>query len=107
MLREMMRRVLRQHPQTNLVLELDDDCHLPELLNGINARWLVVSLDEDGGLPDRIENLMYDHPKLDVLGVSNDGKYLEVITAPEEDRRARYSLQDISLNELISLLGGN
>lgn len=104
MLRELMHQVLRRIPQTHFVFEFANGDELSALLDAVHARWLVVSLAADGNLPKGIEEIMVRHPEMDVLAMSEDGDYLEIITAPEETQRDRIMLADISLNELVAVL---
>lgn len=103
MMREMLHRVLKRYPQTHYVFEYENGEDLPELLDSIHAQWLVVSLEEGGNLPQGVERVMLEHPDLDVLAVSEDGDYLEIIRASDSSPHERVALRDISLHQLLDL----
>jgi DNA-binding NarL/FixJ family response regulator len=104
MLRELMHQLLRRIPQTRFVFEFTDEDELSELLDAVHAQWLVISLEVDGSLPAGIEEIMLRHPDLEVLAMSENGEYLEIVTTQKEIQRNRIPLADISLNDLADVL---
>ena len=54
--REMMRRALRKDPKTHYVFAFEDGEELAILLDVIDARWLVISLEKDGRFAEPVQN---------------------------------------------------
>ncbi|MFZ1768120.1 MAG: hypothetical protein WAU00_02920 [Caldilinea sp.] len=105
MMREMMHRALKKLPETHYVFEFGEHENLRELVDILNARWLVVSRNYKGQLSPDVEEVMRQHPGLHVMAVSNDGDYVDVFTTPKVNEWERVSLPNPSLGDLLNVLG--
>jgi DNA-binding NarL/FixJ family response regulator len=108
MLREMLHRVLEKDPAMRLVLETDSIRQIPRILDRIQADWLIATLTDDDRLPASVQSALERNPQVAVIGLSAEGDYAEVHEPqrPNGDRlRRRYSLDNISLYDLLKILG--
>ncbi len=108
MLREMLHRALEKAPDLRLVLETDKPYQISALLKRIQADWVVTTLTEEDRLPEPVRAAIEQHPTVSVVGLSADGSHAEVQAMADESgnlQRQRYSLQDVSLAELLQILG--
>jgi hypothetical protein len=108
MLREMLHRVLEKDPAMRLVLETDSIRQIPRILDRIQADWLIATLTDDDRLPASVQSALERNPQVAVIGLSAEGDYAEVYEPqkPNGDRlRRRYSLDNISLHDLLKILG--
>lgn len=104
-MREMMCRALRKHPKTHYVFAFEDGEDLAILLDAVNARWLVISLEEDGNLGEAARTALHSHPELNVMAVSRDGDFLEVYRAANRHSPEHIDVDELSLDELLELFG--
>jgi len=105
MMREIMHRALKKFPETHYIFEFGDAENLRDLVDMLDARWLVVSRNLKGQLSPDVEEVMRQHPGLHVMAVSKDGDYVDVFTAPKVNGWERVSLPDPSLSDLLNVLG--
>jgi DNA-binding NarL/FixJ family response regulator len=107
MLREMLHRALDRTPDVRLVLETDKPNQIPRILDRVRADWLIASLNEDEQLPRPVQEAIQQNPSVSVLGLSADGSHVEVrgaVSHGESSEGRRYSLENISLSELLTIL---
>lgn len=104
-MRDMMRRALRKYPKTHYVFAFEDGEDLAILLDAINARWLVISLEEDGALAEAARVALRSHPRLNVMAVSRDGDFLEIYRAANHHAPEHIDVDELSLDELLELFG--
>jgi len=106
MLREMLHRALDKTPNVRLVLETDTPNQIPNLLNRVQADWLIASLDNEEELPPAVEEALEENPSLSVLGLSADGSHVEVQHAEDDGshEQKRFSLANITLSDLMDIL---
>jgi hypothetical protein len=104
----MLHRALDKIPGAQLILETENPHLLPSILARVEADWLIVTLTAQGNLPTPVEEAIVQNPSLSVLGFSEDTRHVEVKNRMDnnEDRERRhYSLNNISLMELLTILG--
>ena len=107
MLREMLHRALDRSPQVRLVLETDSPNQISNILDRVQADWLVTSLDQEEQLSEAAEEAMEQNPSLSVMGLSADGSHVEVQqadTSNQDHEQKRLHLVDISLSDLMDIL---
>lgn len=108
MFREMLHRALDRIPGAQLILETERPQQVPGILARVEADWLIITLTAQGKLPKPVEEAIEQNPSLSVLGFSEDTGHVEVqmkVHSNKDRERRHYSLNDISLLELLSILG--
>ncbi len=108
MFREMLHRALDKIPGSQLILETERPQQVLSILARVEADWLIVTLTAKGKLPKLVEEAIEQNPSLSVLGFSEDIGHVEVqmkMHSNEDRERRHYLLKNISLLELLSILG--
>lgn len=100
LLREMFRRVIRKIPDFKVVGEIADLGELPGMIEQLEPQWVLVSLNQDGKLPQALCSLLADYPKVRLLAMDADGSEVKIkwVETHEED------LKDLSLGALVEAL---
>jgi hypothetical protein len=104
--RELLYRALATAPKAFQVFELTDESRLAKAIKDRQADWVIVTSDEDAGLPAAAESLLAAQPALAAIAVSPDGARVEVISAGTNGR-TRQDYQNISLAQLIAVLAAD
>jgi DNA-binding NarL/FixJ family response regulator len=73
LLRSLLRRVLRNTGDIDVVGEVTDLDYLLSTVEQTDAQWIIVSLWQNGDFPERLRSLMVQHPALCLLGLATDG----------------------------------
>lgn len=110
MMRETLHRVLEMTPDMRLVLETDEPKRIPRILDRVQTDWLIATLTEDEKLPEAVQTALEANPSVSVIGISADGSHVEVRGAENGEgkrERLRYSLENITLAELLKILGAD
>ena len=102
LLREMLGRVFSITPGLQVVAEVDDPMHLSDVISDSQANWLIVTLDGDGSAP--LLNRAKESSFFSLMAISPDGKQVEVHTTTADGHAQSYTLYDISLSVLLSVL---
>ncbi len=101
--RELLYRALATASETFQVLEITDEGQLSKTLKGQQADWLIVTSDDDAGLPSAAQSLLAAQPALSAVAVSPDGARIAVHAAGK-DGRTRQDYHNISFAQLIAVL---
>jgi hypothetical protein len=101
--RELLTRALKSASNAFHVLEVTAENELLRLLRQQPAQWLIVSAAEDGTLPATAQAALSNRPGLGALAVSPDGSRIQLVAPGDRDRSQR-TYENISLDELISVL---
>jgi DNA-binding NarL/FixJ family response regulator len=99
-LREMLRRALAHAPGLWVVGEIADLGRLSSAIEQTGAQWVIVSLPQDGKMPEATESLLAVHPSVRFLAVTTDGSQIKLKWTESHEQ----TLDDLSLDELIELL---
>lgn len=107
LLREMLGHVFAVTPGLQVVAEVDAPSQLLAVLGQTEAHWLIVTLDRH-----KLENEQW--PLLSplnelatpasLMAISPDGRQVEIQTVETDGARHTYTLYDISLAHLLSIL---
>jgi hypothetical protein len=111
MLRQMLRRAIKDTPDLQVVAEIWDltmlsNASLPGKMGWRNIHWLVVTLSENSRIPYLVRALQGEYPSLSVLAVSMDGSQIKT-RVPVEGMAGSFrtfALKNVSLKKLISIL---
>lgn len=118
LLRQLMSRSFEQFSDLQVVAEVTNSQMLPILLERLQPDWLFVSLDERGQLPVECDSIVVAHPNTSIIALSANGDDLRVRLSTKKDESAlpaasdqktnhsEYSLSNISLQMLVSILRG-
>lgn len=112
LLREMLGHVFAVTPGLQVVAEVDAPSQLLTVLGETEAHWLIVTLDSH-----TLENTHWPSPSqinalaakiiatpVSLMAISPDGRQVEIQTTETEGGRHTYTLYDISLAHLLSIL---
>jgi DNA-binding NarL/FixJ family response regulator len=102
LLRKLLARVLEMTPGVNVVCEVGSLAELPDAVEQTDPQWMVVSLWQQGKLPEIVKSILAQHPSIKVMGMAANGSAIS-IKRPEAQERP---LTGISLTELLALLRG-
>jgi DNA-binding NarL/FixJ family response regulator len=96
----MFRRVIKKIPDFKVVGEITDLDELPKLIEQLEPQWVLVSLNQDGKLPQTLSSLLADYPKVRLLAMDADGSEVKIkwVETHEED------LKNLSLGALVEAL---
>ncbi len=102
--REVLHRTLDGMQESQLVLEVVDLKRLPQILERVQASWLVVSLTANSRIPEAVRKLIDTYPLLSILGVSLDGSLIEILASDPNGKRSRSVHRDMTLAELLEVV---
>jgi DNA-binding NarL/FixJ family response regulator len=100
LLRSLLRRVLRNAGDIDVVGEVTDLESLPPEVEQTDAQWVIVSLWRNGDFPDALRSLMVEHPALCLMGLAADGSQA-IIRCPGS---AEIAVSSLSLESLFAAL---
>lgn len=99
----MLRRVIDDVRDLEIVAEVEDISQYPEVAHRTKAGWTILLLDPDEEVPNIVEQVLNQQPSMRLLSMSIDGSQVKVKwTEPHE-----ISLNDKSLEELLGILQEN
>jgi DNA-binding NarL/FixJ family response regulator len=101
LVRQMLRRAIQRTPDLQVVGESGKADSILDVPEEMPVDWLIVSLTEQGTIPQQFLHLLERYPSLRVLGISLDGNELALEDGLSGEKR---QLSDVSLTTLISLL---
>lgn len=102
LLRKLLARVFEKTPGVKVVCEVGNLAELPSAVEQTDPQWMVVSLWQQGKLPDVIKSILVQHPSIKVMGMAANGSAI-AIKCPEAQERP---LSDLSLSDLLAVLRG-
>ncbi len=105
LLREMLSHVFASTPGLQVVAELDDPAQLSAVIGQAHANWLIVTLGSDSWELIQALHWPTEGAAPSLLAISADGKQVEVHTINADGDIQSYSLYDISLANLLAILG--
>jgi hypothetical protein len=101
LVREMLRRVLDNIPNFEVIAEVNDWEDLPAVMHGTNADWLFVVLSPEKNLPENITNdLFLVQPKLRIIAFWTDGSHVKAEWLGRKER----DFTGLNLSQLTNLL---
>lgn len=103
MTREMLRRVLDKVPELSVMREVNDLSRLPTAVEETKAGWVVISLPDDGLIPQAAKNLLDTGHNLRILGLSGDGSRIKVAWIEYHEQE----LGQLDLSGLIGILSSS
>lgn len=104
LLRDMLRVVLERTAGLLVIAHGSTLAEVDSAIAEAQVAWLVVTLDEDGEMPEDACALLSAQRVGSLLGISMDGSNLVVFSYQEPGQIERRSLHNISLHQLLSLL---
>jgi DNA-binding NarL/FixJ family response regulator len=97
---EMLKKVIDKTPGLEIVSNIDELEEFPETLIRTEADWAIVLLDPDEGVPDLLEQIVREQPKMRFLLMGIDGSHARVMwNEPHE-----VLLDEKNLHELLAIL---
>ena len=99
---EMLNRILHKTENLEVVQEIANHKKLPTEIEKSDAEWVIMSLPENGSLPEWVDTYIVDHPQVRFMAIANDGSWVRTkwLEYHEEE------LDNLTLKDLIHILGG-
>jgi DNA-binding NarL/FixJ family response regulator len=102
LLRRLLRRALDKAPGLQVVGEIAELTELRDAVEQTDPQWMVVSLWQQGRLPDAIKSILAEHPSINVMGMATNGSAIAIKRAEFPER----PLRNLTLSDLIAVLQG-
>jgi DNA-binding NarL/FixJ family response regulator len=100
LLRSLLRRVLRNTGDIDVVGEITDLENLPPQVEQTDAQWVIVSMWRNNDFPETLHSLTVEHPALCLLGLAADGSQV-IVRCPGA---AEVAVSNPSLESLFAAL---
>jgi hypothetical protein len=100
LLRSMLHRVFVKMPALEVAGEVNDLSGLSSLIEETEVDWVIVSLSDEGKIPDSVQPLFAGHPSVGIVGMARDGSLIRI----QRGGQVENAPSGLSLDQLTAVL---
>lgn len=100
LLRDMLRRIIDQTSDLELLREITDQRELPAVIENSDPQWVILSLPYDNEIPPWVDSYITQHPSVRFMAIASDASKIKVKWLEIHEQE----LDGITLHELLRVL---